>query len=93
VQHFASFVDLTDHKREQGKFYMLIDELNRRAKAIDFTCAGRRRMVRPLHIPPGKVRLTRGMAHELEDTVDRDYRKEGVVCTVNFPASSGARDG
>jgi hypothetical protein len=32
VQHFASFVDLTDHKREQAQFRMLIDELNHRVK-------------------------------------------------------------
>jgi PAS domain S-box-containing protein len=32
VQHFASFVDLTDHKREQAQSRMLIDELNHRVK-------------------------------------------------------------
>ena len=32
VQHFASFVDLTDHKREQAQSHMLIDELNHRVK-------------------------------------------------------------
>ncbi|QCI63377.1 HWE histidine kinase domain-containing protein [Phreatobacter stygius] len=32
VQHFASFVDLTDHKREQAQSKMLIDELNHRVK-------------------------------------------------------------
>jgi PAS domain S-box-containing protein len=32
VQHFASFVDLTDHKQEQARSRMLIDELNHRVK-------------------------------------------------------------
>lgn len=32
VQHFASFVDLTDHKQEQAQSRMLIDELNHRVK-------------------------------------------------------------
>jgi PAS domain S-box-containing protein len=32
VQHFASFVDLTDHKQEQAQSRMLIEELNHRVK-------------------------------------------------------------
>lgn len=32
VQHFASFVDLTQHKDEQAQLKMLIDELNHRVK-------------------------------------------------------------
>lgn len=32
VQHFASLVDLTDHKREEERSRMLIDELNHRVK-------------------------------------------------------------
>jgi PAS domain S-box-containing protein len=32
VQHFASFVDLTEHKQEQADAKMLIDELNHRVK-------------------------------------------------------------
>ncbi len=32
VQHFASLVDLTDHKKEQATSKMLIDELNHRVK-------------------------------------------------------------
>ncbi|AFL50548.1 PAS domain S-box-containing protein [Sinorhizobium fredii] len=32
VQHFASFVDLTDHKQEEAQSRMLIDELNHRVK-------------------------------------------------------------
>jgi PAS domain S-box-containing protein len=34
VQHFASFVDLTDHKQEQAQSRMLIAELNHRVKNI-----------------------------------------------------------
>ncbi|MGM4983073.1 HWE histidine kinase domain-containing protein [Rhizobium sp. SG570] len=37
--------------------------------------------------------IERGLAHELEGTVDLDYRSEGIVCTINFPASNGVRDG
>jgi PAS domain S-box-containing protein len=37
--------------------------------------------------------IERGLAHELEGTVDLDYRPDGVVCTIDFPAPKGARDG
>ncbi|WP_353034659.1 HWE histidine kinase domain-containing protein [Mesorhizobium sp. M1328] len=37
--------------------------------------------------------IERGLAHELEGAVDLDYRTDGVVCTINFPAPNGARDG
>jgi len=37
--------------------------------------------------------LERGLAHELDGAVDLDYRADGVVCTINFPAPIGARDG
>jgi PAS domain S-box-containing protein len=37
--------------------------------------------------------IERGLAHELEGAVDLDYRPDGVVCTVNFPAPNGPRDG
>ena len=37
--------------------------------------------------------IERGLAHELEGTVDLDYRADGVVCTINIPAPRGARDG
>jgi two-component sensor histidine kinase len=37
--------------------------------------------------------IERGLAHELEGTVHLDYPADGVVCTINFPASQGARDG
>src|SRR5687767_9085303 len=32
VEHFASFIDLTEHKEEQAQSRMLIDELNHRVK-------------------------------------------------------------
>ncbi|QND44492.1 PAS domain S-box protein (plasmid) [Rhizobium lusitanum] len=221
VQHFASFVDLTDHKREQAQSRMLIDELNHRVKntlatvqsivwqalrnasdievireAIEsrlfalsrshdlltrenwegaglldlvkaalepfgigngrsehFIITGRNIRVSPkvalalgiafhelatnavkygafsnragsvmiswtiepspegkrLHLrwqekdgPPvtypsrkgfGSRVIERGLAHELEGTVDLDYRPEGIVCTINFLASNGVLDG
>jgi two-component sensor histidine kinase len=37
--------------------------------------------------------IERGLAHELEGTVDLDYRIDGVVCTINFPAPHGSRNG
>lgn len=36
--------------------------------------------------------IERGLAHELEGTVNLDYRTDGLVCTIDFPAPSGARD-
>lgn len=37
--------------------------------------------------------IERGLAHELEGTVNLDYRRDGLVCMIDFPAPSGARDG
>lgn len=37
--------------------------------------------------------IERGLAHELEGAVDLDYRTDGVVCTINFPAPNGVHDG
>ena len=37
--------------------------------------------------------IERGLAHELEGAVHLDYRADGVVCTINFPAPNGSRDG
>lgn len=34
----------------------------------------------------GSKVITRGLAHELEGTVDLDYRADGVVCTIDIPA-------
>jgi hypothetical protein len=37
--------------------------------------------------------IERGPPHELEGTVNLDYRVDGVVCTINIRALRGARDG
>lgn len=37
--------------------------------------------------------LERGLAHELEGTVEIDYRIDGVVCTIDVPAPGGKRNG
>jgi PAS domain S-box-containing protein len=37
--------------------------------------------------------IERGLAHELDGIVHLDYPADGVVCTINFPAPHGARDG
>lgn len=52
----------------------------------------------PPVIPPsrkgfGSRVIERGLAHELEGKVGLDYRPDGVVCTIDFPAPNGARDG
>lgn len=52
----------------------------------------------PIVTPPsrkgfGSRVIERGLAHELEGEVDLDYRADGVVCTINFPAPDGALDG
>jgi len=36
--------------------------------------------------------IERGLPHELEGTVNLDYRADGVVSTINIPAPRGARD-
>jgi len=37
--------------------------------------------------------IERGLAHELESAVDLDYRTDGIICTINFPAPNGVYDG
>lgn len=37
--------------------------------------------------------IERGLAHELEGKVNLDYRADGVICTIDFPAPRVARDG
>jgi two-component sensor histidine kinase len=37
--------------------------------------------------------IERGLAHELEGTAYLDYRLDGLVCTISFPAPPGARNG
>jgi PAS domain S-box-containing protein len=51
----------------------------------------------PPVIPPirkgfGSRVIERGLPHELQGTVNLDYRLDGVVCTINIPAPRGARD-
>ena len=41
----------------------------------------------------GSQVIERGLAHELEGTVDLDYRTDGVVCAINVPAPRGSGDG
>ncbi len=40
----------------------------------------------PLRKGFGSQVIERGLAHELDGTVQLDYRPEGVVCTMNIPA-------
>jgi PAS domain S-box-containing protein len=52
----------------------------------------------PPVLPPsrkgfGSRVIERGLAHELEGMVALDYPTDGVICTVDFPAPNGARDG
>lgn len=37
--------------------------------------------------------IERGLAHELEGEVHLGYPRDGVVCTIEFPAPNGARVG
>ena len=37
--------------------------------------------------------IERGLAHELEGAVDLDYRRGGVVCTIDIPAPNGPLEG
>ncbi|UVC18341.1 HWE histidine kinase domain-containing protein [Mesorhizobium onobrychidis] len=51
----------------------------------------------PLVTPPlrqgfGSRVIERGLAHELEGTVQLDYRPDGLICTMNIPVP-GIRDG
>jgi PAS domain S-box-containing protein len=47
----------------------------------------------PAHKGFGSRVIERGLAHELEGTTHLDYRPEGLVCTMDIPLLSGARDG
>ncbi|ASY63562.1 Chemotaxis protein methyltransferase CheR [Sinorhizobium sojae CCBAU 05684] len=70
---------------------------------IEPSSAGNRLLLRwqekdgPPVTPPsrkgfGSRVIERGLPHELEGTVHLDYRADGLICTINFPASK-ARDG
>lgn len=106
VQHFASFVDLTSHGstgRANGRGQ------TGETRWIPGSPWDRRRFAEPARqswqekngppvTPPtrkgfGSRVIERGLAHELEGTVNLDYQASGVVCTINFPAPPGARDG
>jgi PAS domain S-box-containing protein len=41
----------------------------------------------------GSRMIEHGLAHELQGTVQLDFRPDGVVCTMNIPAPQGAVDG
>ena len=71
--------------------------------AIEATPQGRRLILRwrekdgPPVTPPsrkgfGSRVIEDGLAHELEGTVNLDYRANGVVCTIDFP-TPGVSDG
>ena len=47
----------------------------------------------PAHTGFGSRVIERGLAHELNGSVDLDYRPDGVVCTIDVPAPRGARSG
>ena len=50
-------------------------------------------VTRPSRLGFGSRMIERGLAHELEGTVDIDYRSNGVVCTINIPVPQEAIDG
>jgi PAS domain S-box-containing protein len=50
-------------------------------------------VTRPSRLGFGSRMIERGLAHELEGTVDIDYRPNGVVCTINIPVPQDAIDG
>jgi PAS domain S-box-containing protein len=47
----------------------------------------------PAHKGFGSRVIERGLAHELEGTTHLYYRPEGLICTMDIPLPSGARDG
>lgn len=69
---------------------------------VDWSIEGDRLVLRwrekggPPVTPPsskgfGSRVIERGLAHELNGSVDLDYRPDGVVCTIDIPAPRGAR--
>jgi len=50
-------------------------------------------VTRPSRLGFGSRMIERGLAHELEGTVDIDYRPNGVVCTINIPVPQDAING
>ena len=47
----------------------------------------------PSHKGFGSNVIERGLAHELQGTAHLDYRPDGLICAMNFPAPPGALDG
>lgn len=47
----------------------------------------------PAHRGFGSRVLERGLAHELEGSVQLDYRPNGLICTIDIPVPRGARGG
>ncbi|MEY9879006.1 HWE histidine kinase domain-containing protein [Bradyrhizobium sp. USDA 329] len=47
----------------------------------------------PAHKGFGSRVLERGLAHELEGTVQLDYRPDGLICTIDIPLAGDARGG
>jgi PAS domain S-box-containing protein len=60
---------------------------------LNWTEKGGPQVTPPAHRGFGSRVLERGLAHELEGAVHLDYRPEGLVCTMEIPLPSGARDG
>jgi two-component sensor histidine kinase len=48
-------------------------------------------VTQPAHRGFGSRVLERGLAHELEGTVQLDYRPNGLICTIDVPVPRGAR--
>ncbi|MEA2988608.1 MAG: hypothetical protein QOG83_1319 [Alphaproteobacteria bacterium] len=47
----------------------------------------------PSHMGFGSRVIERGLAHELEGTVQLDYRPNGLACTMTIPIPRASRDG
>jgi PAS domain S-box-containing protein len=60
---------------------------------LNWTEKGGPHVTPPAHRGFGSRVIERGLAHELEGAVHLDYRPEGLVCTMDIPLPSGARDG
>jgi len=47
----------------------------------------------PAHRGFGSKVIERGIAHELEGTVEMDYRPDGLVCVLDIPAPESSSRG
>ena len=50
-------------------------------------------VTRPSYAGFGSRVIERGLAHEVEGTVDLDYRPDGLVCTMTLRAPTDVLDG